>query len=149
MEIQTRVFGAIEIDGDRVVRLTEPMAGFPGLRRFAVLNPDPDNAFQWLQSVERAEVCFLIADPRAFFPTYQLGVAPSRLADLELEDQAEAVVAVILTAGADLSRTTANLLAPLVFNAQKGLVRQVILEGSGHPVRAPLFEERLAACQGG
>jgi flagellar assembly factor FliW len=149
VEIQTRVFGTIEIDGNRVVTLTEPMAGFPELRRFAVLDPDPENPFKWLQSVDRAEVCFLIADPQAFFPGYKVGVAASRLADLHIEDPARAVVAVILTAGGDLVRTTANLLAPLFFNAEKGLARQVILEGSGHPVRAPLFEEKLAACQGG
>lgn len=148
MEIQTRIFGTIEIDADRVVRLTEPMAGFPDLSRFAVLDPDPDNPFKWFQSLDRSDVCFLIADPRPFFPSYEVDLAPSRLAGLGIGDEAQPVVAVILTAGADLSKTTANLLAPLVFNAQKGVARQVIMEGSGYPVRAPLFVEKPISCQG-
>lgn len=149
MEIQTRLFGTIEIDSDRVVQFTEPMAGFPALRRFVVLDPDPGSPFKWLQSVDRADVCFLIADPRAFFPTYEVGPVLGRLADLRLDDASQAIVAVILTAGKELTKTTANLLAPVVFNALQGLARQVILEGTGHPVRAPIFEEAFAACAAG
>ena len=61
----------------------------------------------------------------------------------------EVVVAVVLTAGQDLRKTTANLLAPLVFNPRKNLARQVILEGTGHPVRASIFEEPRRAAQAG
>lgn len=141
MEIQTRVFGAIDIDADRVFQLTEALPGFPELRRFAVLDPDPESPCKWFQSIERADVCFLIADPRTFFPSYEVGLSAGRFADLDLGDASEAAVAVILTAGADLAKTTANLLAPLVFNTRRHLARQVILEGSGHPVRARLFPD--------
>jgi len=148
VEIQTRQFGPIEIDEGRVVHLTEPMPGFMGLRRFAVLDPDAESPLKWLQSVERADVCFLVVDPRAFFPDYEVQVPPARLADLCLEDPSEAAVAVVLTVGEDLSKTTANLLAPILFNPHRGLARQVILDGSDYPVRAPLFDEPQRACQG-
>ena len=36
----------------------------------------------------------------------------------------------------------ANLLAPFIFNTAQKLARQVILEGSGHPVRAPLLPQQ-------
>lgn len=149
MDIQTRTFGTIEIDERRVVRLTEPMLGFPELRRFAVLEPDPESPFKWFQSLDRADVCFLITDPAVFFSDYRVEIPATRLSDLELDSDGDAAVAVILNARGDLADTTANLLAPLLFNTRKGLGRQVVLEGSQHPVRAPLFEPQpTAACQG-
>jgi flagellar assembly factor FliW len=148
VEIQTRRFGPIEIDDGRVVHLTEPMPGFAELRRFAVLDPDADSPLKWFQSVENPDVCFLVVDPRAFFPAYEVGLPPARLADLCLEDPSEAAVAVVLNVGEDLNKTTANLLAPILFNTSRGIARQVILEGSDYPVRAPLFDERQRACQG-
>lgn len=149
MQIQSRVFGAIDVDDAQVVNLTEPMPGFPALKRFVLLDPDPGSPFKWFQSLDDGNVCFLIADPREFFPDYRVEISGTRLSDLNLAEEQDAVVAVVLTAGEDLRRTTANLLAPLIFNAEKGLARQVILDGSGHPVRARLFEELKEAALGG
>jgi flagellar assembly factor FliW len=140
VQIDSVVFGQVEIDEERVVRLTEPMPGFPKLTRFVVLDPEPESPFKWFQSVEQKSVCFLITDPRSFFPDYRVEVPAARLPDLELSDAAEAAVAVVLTVPQDLTKTTANLLAPLVFNAPKGLARQVILDASGYSVRAPIVE---------
>jgi flagellar assembly factor FliW len=145
VKIQTRTFGTIDIDEGREIRLTEPMPGFANLTRYAVLDPDPESPFKWFQSLERSDVCFLIVDPVAFFPDYRVELPASRLSDLELEGSGDSAVAVILTVRDDPANTTANLLAPLVFNVRRGLGRQVVLEGSSHPVRAPLFETRVEA----
>lgn len=139
MQLETRAFGPIEIDEEKAVLLTDPMPGFPGLKRFAVLDPDPDNPFKWFQSLEDSEVCFLIADPATFFPDYFVAVKGGAMEDLELESENDAVVAVIVNLGADPSQMTANLRAPLVFNLRKSLCRQVILEDVNYKVRTPLF----------
>jgi len=139
VQIDTRAFGIIDIDEDQVVRLTEPMAGFPGHTRFAVLDPDPGVPFKWFQSVDAAEVCFLIADPVLFFPEYKVELSQSQLQDLRITEKTDTAVAVVLRVPEELAEATANLLAPFIFNTQAKLARQVILEGSGHPVRAPLL----------
>lgn len=149
MQIQSRVFGLIDVDEAEVVNLTEPMPGFGALKRFVVLDPEPDSPFKWFQSLEDGNVCFLIADPAEFFSDYHVELPGNRLADLQLEQSQDAVVAVVLTAGQDLRKTTANLLAPLIFNPGKGLARQVILEGSGYPVRARLFDEPQQSVRAG
>lgn len=149
MQIKSRVFGSIDIDEARVVSLTEPMPGFASLKRFAVLDPEPESPFKWFQSLDDGNICFLIADPAEFFPDYHVELPTARFADLALERVEDAVVAVVLTAGEDLRKTTANLLAPLIFNSGKGVARQVILEGSGYPVRARLFEEPRQVAHGG
>ncbi len=141
MEIETRAFGPVEIDEAQIITFPKPILGFPDHLRFVVLNPDPEVPFQWLQSVEAADVCFLITDPRPFFPDYRLEVRAGDLADLQIESPEDAAVAVIVNLTEGMEKATANLLAPIVFNTRRKLARQVVLEGSGHPVRAPLFTE--------
>jgi len=139
VQIDTRAFGSIEIDDDQVIRLTEPMAGFPDHLQFAVLDPDPDVPFKWFQSVDSADVCFLITDPAPFFPEYRVELSKRQLEDLQITEETDTAVAVVLRVPEEMAEATANLLAPFVFNTQAKLARQIILEGSGHPVRAPLL----------
>jgi flagellar assembly factor FliW len=147
VQIETRAFGPLEIDETQMVTLTETMPGFGDYTRFVVLQPDPESPFKWFQSIERPDLCFLVADPEPFFPDYTLELNAADLADLAISDENETAVAVVLNVSHDLNHATANLLAPLVFNIEKKLARQVILEGSGYPVRAPLFHEEKLACQ--
>ncbi len=154
MQIQTRPFGPVEIDETQIVTLTRPMPGFPDHHRFVVLQPDPEVPFQWFQSVDGEDVCFLIVDPRLFFPDYRLEVKEQELADLGIESPEETAVAVVVSLAGGPEQATANLLAPIVFNTRKKRARQLILEGSGYPLRAPLFphrdeDEREKACQAG
>ena len=142
MQIETRAFGTIEIDEDQIITLTEPMAGFPGHSRFAVLDPDPDVPFKWFQSVDSAEVCFLITDPAPFFPDYRVELSKRQLQDLSITEESDTAVAVVLRVPEEMTEATANLLAPFIFNTRAKLARQVILEGSGHPVRAPLLHQQ-------
>ncbi|MDW7711418.1 MAG: flagellar assembly protein FliW [Deferrisomatales bacterium] len=147
MQIQTRGLDEIEVDEGTVLTLTEPMPGFPGHHRFALLTPDPEIPFRWFRAVDRPDLCFLVADPRYFFPDYGSELASEALGDLELCEGAEAVVAVVVTPSEDSGRVTANLRAPLVFNPERGLARQVILEDAGHRVRTPLIGHGRRACQ--
>lgn len=139
MQLNTRAFGVIEIDEEKAITLTEPMPGFSGLLKFAVLDPDPDNPFKWFQSLDDSDVCFLIADPQMFFPEYSIEVSVSALPDLDLTAAGDALVAVIINLGQEPTQMTANLRAPLIFNLRKNLCRQVILEDASYRVRTPLF----------
>ena len=139
MQIDTHAFGTIDIDEDQVIRLTEPMAGFLEHTRFAVLDPDPEVPFKWFQSVDSADVCFLISDPAQFFPEYRVELSKNQLQDLQITEETDTAVAVVLRIPKEMNEATANLLAPVIFNTQAKLARQIILDGSGHPVRAPLL----------
>jgi flagellar assembly factor FliW len=144
MKLQTRAFGEIEIDEAKTVRMTEPMPGFPMLKRFAVLDPDPENPFKWFQAVDDPDVCFLISDPKTFFPDYRVKIHVANLPDLEIEQETDTIVAVIVNLGGDPSHMTANLRAPLVFNLRKNLCRQIILDNVEYKVRMPLFPQAAA-----
>lgn len=148
MQIETKVFGSVEVDETQIIELITPMPGLSDYSRFLVLDPDPSNPLKWFQSVEERDLCFVIADPKYFFPDHSIAPSSSRLSDLKIDEEEDMAVAVVVTLTEDPSKATANLLAPLVFNTKKKLARQVILEGSGYPVRARLFEEEKQVCHG-
>lgn len=124
------------------IRFVRPVPGFPGLTRFVLVRlgdetDDDDTAVLYeLRSVQRPEVCFMVAVPAAFFPDYDVELDAHACEDLGLSDAGDALVLVVLTIGSDPSATTANLLAPVVVNARTRAAAQVILSGSDWSVRA-------------
>lgn len=124
-------FVLVTVDGQRPVSLcTSPGTTSPD-------REGPGAIFE-LRSLERPEVRFLVAVPDAFFSDYDIELDDTTCLDLHLEDAADALVLVVLTVGADLSRTTANLMAPVVVNCRTREAAQVILAGGDWPVRAPV-----------
>lgn len=142
-----------------------PLPGFPGMRRFVLVQlddaPPADHAdhaegdesaegdegdeagpgeelpvLYELRSVERPELRFLVGVPAAFFPEYTIELDDKACEDLALTSADDALVLVILSSGGDATSTTANLLAPVVINAQTRAAAQIILTGSDWPVRA-------------
>ena len=99
--------------------------------------PDGDGPVLYeLRSVEKPDLSFLVGVPRAFFPDYTIELDDQACEDLDLHEPGDALVLVILSAGADPTATTANLLAPVVINGHTRTAAQVILSGSDWPVRA-------------
>jgi flagellar assembly factor FliW len=154
--------GGTPVETDELPELSfvHPLPGFPGLRRYVLVRLDGDTdgadgadgaasetepadaadgdvaVLYELRSVEQPELTFLVGVPRAFFPEYTIELDDQSCDDLGLHEPADALVLVILSAGADPSATTANLLAPVVINASTRAAAQVILTGSEWPVRA-------------
>jgi flagellar assembly factor FliW len=131
----------VKVDDLPELSFVHPLPGFPGLRRFVLVrlagDEDADGPVLYeLRSVERPDLRFLVGVPRAFFPEYTIELDDQSCDELDLHEPSDALVLVILSAGSDASTTTANLLAPLVVNANTRSAAQVILSGTEWPVRA-------------
>lgn len=137
MRIETRTLGPIEIDDDRILKFVAPMLGMEGVIRCALLDLNPESPVKLLQVTDDPDRCFLVADPGLLFPDYRVSVTQELASELGLEDPAEAAVLVILNLKAP-SRLTANLLGPIVVNAQTFLAKQIVLQGSGYQVDEPV-----------
>ena len=128
--------GAAEAAGTASAAGTAATAGTPA----AEAGPDAEDGdgpvLYELRSVDKPDLRFLVGVPRAFFPDYTIELDDQSCDDLELHEPADALVLVILSAGADATTTTANLLAPVVINAHTRSAAQVILSGTDWPVRA-------------
>lgn len=121
-----------------VIELVQPMPGFPGLSRFALVQLDDDGALCALRSLEDPELRFLVMPPAMFFPDYAPEVDDTTVAALGIEAAEDVLVLVVVNAGATLVDTTANLAAPVLINMVTRQAQQVVLDDPDLSVSVPL-----------
>jgi flagellar assembly factor FliW len=117
-----------------VIDMAMPMSGFPAYRQFVLVRLNDDGLLYAFTSIEDPELRFLVAPPEPFFPDYAPEIENDVLAALNTKDPDRLLVMVVITAG--VNETTANLLAPIIVDRDSRRAMQVVLNGSGMPVRA-------------
>ncbi|GLY03271.1 MULTISPECIES: flagellar assembly protein FliW [Actinoplanes] len=116
------------------ITMAVPMPGFPGHRDFVLVRLNEDGLLYAFTSLDNPELRFLVAPPEPFFPEYAPEIDEKVLAALNTHDPDRLLLLTIITAGQD--ETTANLLAPILVDRDSMRAMQVVLSGSGFPVRA-------------
>lgn len=139
MLIDTRRFGALEVDGDRIITFEQGLLGFPERRRYALIQTSTDPVFFWLQSVEDPDLAFVVCDPLAFVPDYQVPIRRDDLEGLQIHELTDCQVLVIVNKVED--HLTANLLGPLVIGAQSLLGKQLVLSDKRYGTRHALVQK--------
>jgi flagellar assembly factor FliW len=127
MFIQTTRFGRLEIASHDVLVFPAGVPGLEDCREWVLLADSGNDALGWLQSTTRREIALAVVSPRRFVAGYQIRMARSELAPLELTEVREAQVLVIV--GKNDRGITLNLKAPLVINLVRRLGRQVVANG--------------------
>ncbi len=142
MIVHTSRFGVVEVDADRVIRFARGILGFPKYKEYVLIQPEPDSTFYWLQSVEAADLAFVVTDPLLFVPDYQVPLREETRQDLGLSDLGEASVLVIVNKVGDL--LTANLQGPLVIHATSRAAAQVVISEKKYQTRHPIMQLQRA-----
>lgn len=124
MQINTSRFGVVSMEADDILLFPNGIAGFEHLRHFVILADADNDAVGWLQSISDADTALAVVSPRRFVADYQVRVAASELAALQLAGPDRAFVLTVVN-NQD-GRLTVNLRAPLVINLDRRLGRQVI-----------------------
>jgi len=119
--------------------LLRPLPGLEPLTRFALVQLDDDGLLFALRSTEDPDVRLFVVPPDPFFPDYAPVLPEEDRVALGIESAEDAMVLLVLSPGATLEDSTANLLAPLVVNSVTRSASQVVLTGSDLPLRAPLL----------
>ena len=122
-----------------VIDMVLPMPGFPDHGRWALVRVDETSDLCSLTSLDEPGLRFLVVPPAAFFPDYAPEVGDDVVDRLGIESAADVLVLVVLTPGRGLDDTTANLAAPVLVNTATRRAGQVVLDGPGLPVSAPLL----------
>ncbi|MBL8878402.1 MAG: flagellar assembly protein FliW [Phycisphaerales bacterium] len=138
MLIDTVRFGVIEVDDDRLITFPEGLLGFREHKRFALIETAQDAVFFWLQSADDPSLAFVVCDPAAFVPDYEVPVREDDLAELKASDVADSQVLVIVNKVDGW--LTANLLGPLVVSAGARLGKQFVLSDRRYGTRQRLRE---------
>ncbi|QIM21940.1 flagellar assembly protein FliW [Phycicoccus sp. HDW14] len=122
--------------GARTIHVPEGLVGFPGTDYEVA--PVAPGLFD-LRPLGADGAGFVTADAEVFFPDYHPEIDDQTAERLGLTDAADAQVLVVVTVAEDVTRSTANLLAPVVVNARTLAAEQVVLTGQDFPLRAPLI----------
>ncbi|BEL11183.1 flagellar assembly protein FliW [Actinoplanes sichuanensis] len=116
------------------ITMAVPMPGFPSHRDFVLVRLNEDGLLYAFTSIDNPELRFLVAPPEPFFPEYAPEIENAVFAALNTKDPDRLLLLTVITAGEN--ETTANLLAPIVVDRDSMRAMQVVLSGSGYPVRA-------------
>jgi flagellar assembly factor FliW len=138
MIVQTTRFGTLEIDDSRIIDFPNGLLGFSSYRRFALLQPDDQSVFFWLQSLEAPDLAFVVTDPGLWVPDYAAQLRPEHSAELGLDDASDAQVLVIVNRRDD--SLTANLQGPLLVNVVTCRGVQVVMAERRWNVRHELMK---------
>src|SRR4051812_2807 len=137
MIVQTSRFGSVEIQEDRVIQFARGILGFPKYKNYVLIQPEADSTFYWLQSLEAADLAFVVTDPLLFVPDYQVPLREETRVELAVQDLAEANVLGIVNKGGDT--LTANLQGPLVINATTRVAAQIVISEKKYQTRHPIL----------
>lgn len=137
MKLKTRDFGEIEVNENDVVTFQEPVFGFEAYRKYVFLyHQEISEHFAWLQSIEEADLCFILADPALVTDHYQPEIPQKTQELLGDEDYMCWLITVLRD---DFAESTINLKSPIVVNPTRRLASQIILE-ENLPIAYPLVK---------
>ncbi|MDW7651582.1 MAG: flagellar assembly protein FliW [Bacillota bacterium] len=130
---------------EKTITMCPGLLGFEELTDYT-LKPVPGNHFfYWLEAKEEGP-SFILTKPKFFFPDYTVQVKRDSLANLCIEET-EPEVYLIVTVPEQTSDMTANLLAPLFVNEEKGLACQFVLHDTSYTTKHYLFApEKRRSC---
>ena len=144
MKINSRLFGEIDIQDDKLIVFEQGLMGFESLKKYALIfdsDKEGKSKIMWLQSMEEATLAFPVIDPTIVMETYNPTVEDEWLTPLgEYASDEELLVLCILTVPSDLTKMTANTKAPLIINGNTRKGCQIIVNNDEYDVRMNVYD---------
>ena len=122
-----------------IILFEEGLIGFPGAKRFILIESESLSPFRVLKCVDTPKIGFLVLDPRTVVKTYERSIPQESWRSLEVADKSDRLTLVISIIGKDPEESTANLQAPLLINHRKMLGKQLILTTARYSVTQKLL----------
>jgi flagellar assembly factor FliW len=123
------------------------LPGFEHLKEFSL--QQHNDIFSILSAVNEPAVTFITVNPFDFITDYEFVLPDDAIQDIKIENREQIIVQCIVTWNNDREKTTVNLLAPLIFNADAQKGKQVILQNTVYTTKHLLWEESVATHKGG
>ena len=151
MKINTKVFGEIDIEEDKIINFVNGIIGFPDLKRFTLIYDSErgvNSGIRWLQSMDEPGFAIPVMDPLAVKEDYNPMVEDELLKKLGDMNEDNTLVLVSATIPKDITKMSVNLQGPFIINADERKACQVIVENEDYPVKFYVYDI-LKARKGG
>jgi len=141
-KLQTKNFGEISFDPEKLITFPDGIPGFPDSKRYMLMSENEDeDMFFWLQSVDDGDVAFTLMDVYKVLPDYDPQVDKSDIDALgELADTPLLIYNIVVIPEY-VRQMRVNLRAPIVMNLNTGLGKQMICTNDDYAIRFMIFEE--------
>lgn len=143
MRIETKIFGEIDIDDEKILHFTNGIIGFPDLKDFALMydaEKGEKSNIRWLQSLQEPAFAMPVLDPLAVKPDYNPEVEDELLKPIGELDPDEMLVLVTLTVPKDITKMSVNLCAPIVIHTESRKACQIIVDDEKYPVKYMIYD---------
>ena len=143
MIINTRVFGEVDIEEEKILTFENGIIGFPELKRFTLLydvEKGTGAGIRFLQSLEEPNFAMPVMDPLLVKEDYNPSVDDELLAGLGDLHADDLLVLITVSGPSDLTKMTANLQGPFVINVKTRKACQVIVDGDEYSVKYPIYD---------
>ena len=143
MKANTRAFGEIEIEDEKIITLEHGMIGFPDYKHFTLIfneeRGDKKSVIKWLQCMDDGDIAFPVMDPTLVKEDYVLNINDEILSPLGEFGNDDTFILVTVTVPTVMEKMTANLKAPIIINMKNNKAVQVVVEDD-YQIKFPVFE---------
>ena len=123
--VVTKAYGEVPVLEKQIIEFPTGLYGFESLHSYALLDSHTP-PFYWLQSVEDAELAFILINPYVVTREYVLDIPGEDLKLVGDPDPDDLLVFAIVTIPEDRRDISCNLQGPLIINRERRLGRQSI-----------------------
>lgn len=146
MTIETKLFGKIEVDEDKLITFPQGIVGFPELKDFMLIHDgEGAGSIRWMQSVQEPAFAMPVVDPLAIIPEYNPDIEDELLKPLGGITQENMLVLVTITVPKEIEKMTVNLKGPIIINSETLKAAQLIIDDDKYQVKFPIYEILKAA----
>lgn len=145
VEIDTRVFGKIAVEDEKIIRFEEGILGFPDLTDFTLIydaDKGSDASIKWLQSINEPGFALPVMNPELVMPGYTPVFDRSLIESLgdNLDSDNILIFVTVTIPKNDITKTTVNLKAPIIVSVENRKAVQVITEGEAYSVKYAIYD---------
>lgn len=148
VELNTRIFGKIAIEEDKIIRFDRGILGFPELKDFTLIyNADKgnDSGIKWLQSLQEPAFAMPVMNPELVMPGYSPKFDRELLSPLGDNLEPENILMLItVTVPKDITKTTVNLRAPIIISTENRKAVQLINDDESYSIKYAIYDTLMA-----
>jgi flagellar assembly factor FliW len=148
VELDTRAFGKITVEKDKIVTFEHGILGFPDLKDFTLIYDDEkgvDTPIKWLQSMDEPGFAMPVMNPELVIKGYTPHLDSELLAPLGDNLASDNILMfVTVTVPKDITKTSVNLKAPIIISVENLKAVQLICDDEGYDVKHAIYDKIMA-----
>lgn len=141
MVVNTRLFGEIDVQDDKIITIDKGIIGFPDMKLFTlVFDSEKDSKnIMWLQSLDETAFAMPVMVPNKVVEDYNPTIEDELLKPLGNLTPDNTYVLVTVKVPSKIEDMTINLKAPIIINTDTLIGGQIIVEDDVE-VRFPIYD---------